>query len=148
MNASLVLISKDYEQSKWYSIQLSDAACFISRFYKCLCYILEFFIWWDIIQCRAMKSVDITEENNGSIFRVKGSACWLLHVGFFLGSHFDLDDGDTFLQNIGWFSVQYTTLYPRWQNSLQSSSWEPQIEQAADLLVYSVVLSNKNLWQL
>jgi hypothetical protein len=47
-----------------------------------------------------------------SAFRSKPSkkpAFCLLHGGLL----FDLEDGDTFLRNVGWLSSDYTMLYPR-----------------------------------
>jgi hypothetical protein len=47
------------------------------------------------------------------------------HAGFLLGLFFDPDDGgDMFLGNVCWLSVEYTTLYPRTQNSLWAT-WSP-----------------------
>jgi hypothetical protein len=44
--------------------------------------------------------------------------CYLLHIGFLLGSFFDAEDGHSmFHPEIGQFSVNYTVLYPRRQNS-------------------------------
>jgi hypothetical protein len=46
------------------------------------------------------------------------SACCLLHSGFSLDLLFNpTDRSDTFLRNVGWLSVDYTTLYPRTQKS-------------------------------
>jgi hypothetical protein len=43
-----------------------------------------------------------------------GSACSLLHGGFFFGLFFNTEDGgDMLLRNVGLFSTDYTALYSR-----------------------------------
>jgi hypothetical protein len=45
------------------------------------------------------------------------SARHLLHASFSLGLFFDPEDeGDRFLQNVGWLSMDYMALYLRRQN--------------------------------
>jgi hypothetical protein len=48
-----------------------------------------------------------------------GSACCLLHSGFFVGLLFDPEDwGGMFIRNVGWLSTEYTASYPRrWYSS-------------------------------
>jgi hypothetical protein len=48
--------------------------------------------------------------------------CYLLHADFFLGPFFDPEDGgDVFLCNIGRLSTDYTSLYPRSKNFINTA---------------------------
>jgi hypothetical protein len=84
-------------------------------------------IAWDIIPCGPLKiwcfwgtcslhfHVWITQERNQ---HKVGINCCLLHVGFFVGLFFKPEEvSNIFLQNVGSFSVEYTALHPRRQNS-------------------------------
>jgi hypothetical protein len=64
------------------------------------------------------------EEHVAFIFRIKEQAkqdtgklavlAYLLHAGFLLGLLYSPEDeGNMFLQNIGWLSMDYMALYPR-----------------------------------
>jgi hypothetical protein len=55
------------------------------------------------------------------------SSC-LLQAGFLLVLFYNPeDDGNMFLQNISWHSLNYAALYPRIQNSSKPLLWEYQI---------------------
>jgi hypothetical protein len=72
------------------------------------------------------------QDGNHSCTLVR-SAC-LLHVDFFLGLFFEPEDvADMFLQNIGWFSTDYTALYPRRHNY----RWEPQTLQTVRVKMFT-----------
>jgi hypothetical protein len=46
----------------------------------------------------------------------------LLYADLLLGSFFYLEDGgDMFLRNVGWYSTDYTTSYPRKHNFLTAA---------------------------
>jgi hypothetical protein len=74
------------------------------------------------------KSIDISEAHITSIFRVQkqveqetnvkaGLLATCVQTGFFLYLFLDLEDGgNMFLRKVGWFSSDYTTLYPRRRN--------------------------------
>jgi hypothetical protein len=47
------------------------------------------------------------------------STCYLLLAGFLHGLFFNPEDENMFLQNTGLPSVDYMSLYPRWQTSLK-----------------------------
>jgi hypothetical protein len=62
-------------------------------------------IFWDITSCSPVK-VNWPP------------ACCRLHTGFLLGLTSDPEDGDMFLWNAGWLSMDCTVLHPKKQNSL------------------------------
>jgi hypothetical protein len=50
------------------------------------------------------------------------SVCYLFAICLLLGLLFNPgDEGHMFLPNVGWFSADYTMLYPRKQNSSDNS---------------------------
>jgi hypothetical protein len=52
-------------------------------------------------------------------------ACCLLHVRFLLGLLYHPGDGgDMFLRNVGWLSLDYTSLYPKIQKSSYFHAYE------------------------
>jgi hypothetical protein len=78
-------------------------------------------VWFEVLTTVVMKSsifrdiMPCSPLKNNQCFR---RTCHLLHADFLLGLFFDRDDGDyMFLWNISWLSMDYTVLYPTWQNS-------------------------------
>jgi hypothetical protein len=50
-------------------------------------------IFWDVTLVVCRKPADISEEHIASRIRARGSACYLLHPGFYLSFFFDPEDG-------------------------------------------------------
>jgi hypothetical protein len=79
------------------------------------------FIFWDIKPCSPFKvnrrfGGNISPPSSG-----RSKACHLPHDGFLLRL-FDPEDGGTmFLRNIGWLSTDYTALYHRRQNFINTA---------------------------
>jgi hypothetical protein len=98
-------------------------------------------VFWDITERCPLKATEFLVEHIASIFEARNEqaeqvACYLFHVGFLLDLSFDAEDRSyMFLRNVGWFSADYTALYPkRWNCSnriliLTASLW---IKTASD----------------
>jgi hypothetical protein len=82
-----------------------------------------------------------------SLTRALLATCF--HAGFLLSLFFDLEDeGDMFLRNVGWISMDLTALYPRRQKSSRLPLWEFHILQNWNVLtILCKILTYQISWK-
>jgi hypothetical protein len=77
-------------------------------------------IFWDIKPCSPLR----VNRRFGGTYRLHMLAT-CFHAGFLLSLYFDPEDGrNMFLRNLGWFSTDYTALYPRRLYSHITAAWD------------------------
>jgi hypothetical protein len=88
-----------------------------------------------------------TVRMNSKVLLLNNQVFLLLvfHTDFLLDLLFASDnEGDMFLWNVSWFTMDYTSLYPRTQNSSESPLWEPQILHS---FYYFIIIYSKKIHQ-
>jgi hypothetical protein len=99
-------------------------------------------IFWDIKPC------SLLEVNRR--FYVSIYVCYLINVGFYLGSFFDPEDGgEMFLQNAGLLSTDYMALYTRRYNSSRKNCYAvcmfPNLFRLRQVSVLQTLISVKKI---